>query len=167
MKIVAPTIELWPQLIEFYQRLTEEDTMINRYDNINPQEEKQKLELKIKEIETGNGIHFWAVDQNKIIGVCGISRKGGRSWHVGNVGLMIDRDFRREGIGRHLMEIILEKAKNIKLKIAILDLFAINKPAKKLYLKMGFRKYGCLPNGFYYQNKFIDKIEMFKNLEDK
>lgn len=163
--IIAPTMELLPQLIEFYKRLTEEDAMINRYENLKLDEEKRKLESKIQEIEAGNAVAIWAILDKKIVGTCNISRLGGRSRHVGKLGVMIDRDFRREGIGQFLMEHTLNNVGKIDIKIAILDSFVNNEPALSLYRKVGFREYGRLPKALLWRGKYYDAINMYKEIQ--
>jgi RimJ/RimL family protein N-acetyltransferase len=108
----------------------------------------------------------WAVYDGKIIGQCDFRCGGTRDWHTCTIGLMIDRDFRGEGIGRFLFENILKKAREMKIQIAKLYIFDDNKIAKKLYQKLGFQEFARLPKGFYRQDKFSDALQMYKVLND-
>jgi len=164
VSIIEPTMDLLDELIQFFHRLTEEDALINRYEDLAYEVEKRKLENKIEEIKHGDAFACWAVYKGKVVGICGTTRVGGRSKHVGNLGVMVDRDFRHEGIGRALMESVLENAKKLKLKIITLDSFENNEPAMALYEKLGFQVYGRLPKGLLWQNNFYDEIRMYKNL---
>lgn len=165
VEIVEPTMEWLPQLIEFYKRLTSEDAMINRYENLDIKIEKRKLENQIQEIKAGNRLTIVAVFDNQIAGRCNISRLGGRGWHVGKLGVMVDRDFRREGIGQFLMKFVLEKVKEMKIKIMTLDSFVNNEPALSLYRKFGFKEYGRLPKALLWRDKYYDEIRMYKEIQ--
>lgn len=165
IEIVVPTMELLPPLIKFYQRLTDEDAMINRYETLELDEEKKKLESKIQAIEAGNAVAIWAILGKEIVGTCDISRIGGRSRHVGKLGLMVDRNFRREGIGQFLLEYILGKAGKIDIKMATLDCFANNEPALSLYQKFGFQEYGRLPKALLWRGQYYDEISMYKEIQ--
>lgn len=163
--IVAPSMDQLGSIQRFYKRLTDEDAMINRYEVLDPKIEKIKLENKIREIANKNAIAVAAIYNNEIIGTCNISRIGGRGWHVANLGVMVDKDFRHEGIGQALMEFVLGKAKNLGLKIVTLDSFINNEPATSLYRKLGFVEYGRLPNAFLRQGQYFDEIKMYRQLD--
>ena len=77
---------------------------------------------------------------------------------------MVDQDFRSDGIGRHLLEKILEQTKKMKIKIVTIVVFGDNEIAITLYKKIGFKEYGRLPQGLYRQNHFSDTVEMYKVL---
>lgn len=164
VEIVEPSLDYLSMYQMFYKRLTAEDAMINRYENLDIDTEKRKLENKIAEIKANNAVAVAAIFDNQIVGTCNISRIGGRGWHVGNLGVMVDKDFRREGIGRFLMEFVLEKIKNMKIKIVTLDSFVINEPAIALYQKLGFQEYGRLPNAFLWRGKYYDEMKMYLEL---
>ena len=102
--------------------------------------------------------------ENKLIGICDISLGYGATSHVGDFGITVDKEYRGEGIGKILMELVIKKAiENIKgLKIITLEVFDINLIAKNLYKKFGFTEYGKLPNGLKRRGKFSDSILMYK-----
>lgn len=106
----------------------------------------------------------YSTSENKIVGQVDVHRGGTRDWHVGKIGLMVDKDFRQDGIGKFLLEYILKQSKKMGIKTAVLDSFADNIIAIAFYKKMGFREFARLPKGFYRKGKYSDKIEMYKNL---
>ena len=71
-----------------------------------------------------------------------------------------------KGLGKLLMKLVLEEAsKNIpNLKIVTLECFAENEKAINLYKSFGFIAYGRLPKGNYYKGRFVDDIQMYKNV---
>lgn len=165
IEIFLPQIEKLPALLSFVNRLVEEDTFLNLTGKPKTElEERYWLKNTISNIANRKSYLIWAVYQNKIVGSCGIDRGGTREWHVGKVGLMIDRDFRNEGIGRCLLEMILAQAKKMKIKIATLAMFSDNEVAIRLYQKLGFKEYGRLPGGLNRKDKFSDLVEMYKEI---
>src|SRR3989344_7263662 len=123
IEVIDPSHEQIFALVEFVNRLIKEDTFL-RFTG-QPKtfaEEKKWLEANLKNIQSGRTFLCWAVFEGKIIGSSDIVRGENRDWHVGRIGLMVDRDFRREGIGEFLLKFVLNQAKKMKIKIAILDL---------------------------------------------
>ena len=78
-----------------------------------------------------------------------------RERHTGGLGLMVHSGYQGRGIGRALMEAILDVADNwLMLKRVELSVFTDNRPAVRLYESMGFvvegtKKYAAVRNGRY------------------
>jgi len=150
-------------LLVFVNRLVEDDTFLTLTGRPKTRvEEEAWLKENLDYAKQGQGYMVWAIYDGKIIGQSDFRRGGTRDWHTCTIGLMIDRDFRGEGIGRFLLEHILKKAKEMKIKIAKLYLFDDNEIAKKLYQKFGFREFARLPKGFYRQGRYSDALQMYK-----
>jgi len=165
IEIWEPSMERLPALLEFVNRLVKEDTFLSFIGKPKILAEKESwLKDSIANMKTGRSFLVWAVFNDKVIGSSDIIRSGTRDGHVGKIGLMVDKDFRRDGVGRFLLDFILKKASQMKIKMATLDLFSDNMIAISLYQKLGFKEYGRLPNGLFRKNKYSDKIEMYKNL---
>lgn len=166
VEIWEPSIERLDDLLEFVNRLVEEDTFLSLTGKPKTiEEERLWLKSNIQNIKAGKTILVWAIYDNKIIGQCDIVRGGTRDFHVGQIGLMVDQDFRGEGIGRFLIEFILEQAKKMQgLKIVKLFIFSDNEIAIDLYQKLGFKEFARLPDGFYRKGKYSDALQMYKNL---
>lgn len=165
VEIHLPTLEKVDALLEFVNRLTREDTFLSLTGKPKTLvEEETWIKNTILNMKAGRSFACWAVFNGKIIGSTDVNRGGTRERHVGKIGLMVDQDFRRDGIGGYLLEYVLEKASKMGVKIVSLDVFSDNIIAIKLYEKFGFQKYALLPKGLYRQGKFSDKIEMYKDL---
>jgi RimJ/RimL family protein N-acetyltransferase len=166
INIFQPSMDRLPELLKFINRLVAEDTYLNLSGRAKTFEEEERwLKGTLTEIKTGKNILFWACYEDTIVGSVNILHGYERSWHVGKIGLMIDKDFRREGIGKFLLELILEKAKDFDIRIATLEVFSDNVAAISLYEKVGFRVYGRLPKGLFRKGKFSDTIEMLKEVK--
>jgi len=74
-------------------------------------------------------------------------------------GMYIRPDHRAAGIGRTLVEAIIEHARQ---HVELLQLFVIadNLPARRLYAKLGFVEYGIERNATKYQGQYHDDVLM-------
>lgn len=163
--IVLASMEGLQALTNFVNRLSKEDTFLNfTGETYSLEMEKNWLQNALNEIKFKKNFIIWAVHDGKIIGNVDVKVGRSREPHVGTIGLMVDKDFRGQGLGKELLKIILAQAKKMGLKIVELNLFSDNIAAINLYKKMGFNEYGKLPDGFFRQGKYSDKIYMYKKL---
>ena len=74
-------------------------------------------------------------------------------------GMYVRPDHRAAGIGRTLVEAIIEHARQ---RVELLQLFVIadNLPARRLYANLGFVKYGIERNATKYQGQYHDDVLM-------
>lgn len=109
-----------------------------------------------------------------------IAEIGGR--HIGNASLMSAGGFKRYrhrceiaialyqeycglGIGKAMLEMVLDIAKKSGYEQAELEVIANNKPAIALYEKLGFQKYGTFPDNMKYADgSYVDAYWMMKKL---
>ncbi len=107
-----------------------------------------------------------AIVDEKIVGISDVELKSDAKCHVGSFGISIDIDYRGDGIGKELMEVVIEESieKLNGLKIIELEVFGQNKIAQNLYKKMGFIEYGRLPKSLKRRGKFDDAILMYKKI---
>jgi len=165
--IIEPTADLLDEILEFVNALAHEDTFLTFHPGkmITRDEEEGWLKNNLEAIKNQSLLIYWAISNGKIAGVVEIRRGNSvREWHIGTIGLMVDQNFRGEGLGRFLLEFILKKAKELGIRTAIVTLFSDNEIAKNLYKKIGFVEYGVLPDGVYRKNEFSDHILMYKRV---
>ncbi len=129
--------------------------------------EKKFLRERLLQIKENCGVMLLVFSDATLIGVSGINLGTGAKQHIGDFGISIARDFRGQGIGTLLMQLVLSEAKKrLKgMKIIMLGVFAKNPRAITLYKKFGFRKYGSLPKGLLHRGKFIDEYFMYRRIE--
>lgn len=99
---------------------------------------------------------FVAEVDSKVVGMAGLEvHQSPRKSHVGRVGIMVARESQGIGIGRRLMEEVLDLADNWLLLVRVeLDVFASNGGAIRLYESLGFvkegvRRFGAARCGHY------------------
>jgi|RhiMetdeSRZDD1v2_1073273.scaffolds.fasta_scaffold43072_9 ribosomal protein S18 acetylase RimI-like enzyme len=69
----------------------------------------------------------------------------GRAGHIGNAGYMVHPDFRRQGIGRALVEHSIEEAPRHGFDALMFNLVFESNPARYLYEGFGFKAVGRVP----------------------
>ena len=162
-----PLLEDLEQLLNYFNNISKEQTFI-RYqgEQLTLSEEKKYLESLLEKIEKKEAVKLFAFYQNQLIALADIKLLDKTSNHVGVFGITVNIQFRGEGIGKTLMNLVIEEAKkNIpKLKIITLGVFANNPVACSIYSNMGFTKYGKLPKGILHKKKYVDHIFMYKNI---
>lgn len=156
------------ELHRYINELSKEKTFISfQGEEISLKDEKAYVNSQLKKIRENNSIQLVVEINNKIEGVSGIDTKGRVNTHVGIFGISISKNFRGQGIGKKLIETVLDECrKKLKhIKIVHLECFANNETACTLYKSVGFKEYGRLPKGISYQNGFVDEILMYYNIQ--
>ncbi|MEI6039786.1 MAG: GNAT family protein [Candidatus Berkelbacteria bacterium] len=167
VQIVEPTMDLLDEVLAFANKLAKENTFLS-FDpgkKIMREDEEKWLATQIERNTKGISSLRWVIFDGKIIGSVDIYHgMNVREYHIGTIGIMVDRDFRGEGLGTFLMEMIFDCGRKMGLRTAILDVFSDNEPARALYAKVGMKEYGILPDGLYRNKRFSDKIMLSKRL---
>jgi len=152
---------------EYINQLSKEQTFITyQGEEITPQEETEHLKKVLENIEKKKSVQLLVFFDNKLIGISGIETKDRVSAHQGIFGISIAKEYRGEGVGTKLMELLIDEAiKNLpQLRIITLGVFESNRLAMGMYKKFGFKKFGTLPEGILYKGKYIDHVYMYKNV---
>jgi predicted acetyltransferase len=140
-----PAINDLQMLTDFINKASKEKTFINfQGTKIKLEDEKKWLESTIKKNKSKEKIYLMAFVDNKLAGASDIELDNFTKRHNGVFGIIIDDNYRGEGIGEALMKLVISEAKkNIKeLKIIVLECFAPyfdhpkNYLAEKLFLNL-------------------------------
>lgn len=161
-----PTINDAEILMNYINKLSLEKTFIlMQGEQKTLEDEKGWIESFIK--NKNKVVIVLAFIKNKLIGVSDISLKTGAKNHIGSFGITIAKEYRSEGIGKKLMELVIsESIKKIKgLRIIELEVFGDNLIAQNLYKKMGFVEFGRLVKGIKHKGKFVDAVLMYKKVK--
>jgi ribosomal protein S18 acetylase RimI-like enzyme len=109
-----------------------------------------------------------AFDGGRLVGVGGLKRETRlKEKHKGIIwGLYVDPEFRNRGVAREIMQRLVEQARAMTdLVFVKLTVLASNEPAKRLYEKLDFIKFGCEPKALLIEGKLFDEDYMLLALE--
>ena len=101
------------------------------------------------------------------VGNCSLMRAGPqlRYRHRCSVGIALYREFWGRGIGRLLMEAVLDAARRVGYEQAELEAVSGNVRAIALYESLGFETYATLPRNMKYKDgSYADNVWMMKRL---
>ncbi len=127
--------------------------------------ESDWLSQKLAATEKGEVIQVVAEINDHVIATTDVTMKTGARSHVGDIGIIILKDFRDIGIGSEMLKQLLTRAREQSIKIVTLSVFATNSRAKHVYEQLGFRECGRIPGEIYKNGQYIDRITMVKILD--
>lgn len=112
--------------------------------------------------ELTNPLSLWvvAVDGQTVAGYVGSQSVMGEA---DMMNLAVATKYRRSGVGRQLVDCLVEHLRDNKVSCITLEVRASNDPAKTLYESCGFTQVGCRPN--YYSNPKEDALILRKEWE--
>ncbi|CAI8732113.1 putative acetyltransferase [Brevibacillus sp. IT-7CA2] len=126
---------------------------------VTPDEQKENIK---RCLETHNQLFLIAEVDGRIVG--NLTFRGGirsRTQHVGEFGISVLKEFWGSGVGRLLLESLLEWAKQSKVIRKInLKVRSDNDSAIRLYKKLGFKELGTLTREFLIGDTFYDCLYM-------
>jgi RimJ/RimL family protein N-acetyltransferase len=150
---------------DFINSLVKEKALISRNENVTLKDEEKFLKGSLVNMKKKKNFHLVAEDKNKnlIVGITSIFLCSGVLSHVGNLGILVRKDYRGKGLGKFMLkEIIRLSKKGLKPrpKVIRLSVFPNNKPAIKLYRKFGFKTVAKIPRQFEYKGRLLDEVIM-------
>ncbi len=133
--------------------------------NLTVEDEAKYIEARSN---TDRAIMFAAIIDGKIVGSAFIEGKDPftKTKHKAELGINIDKDYWRLGIGKALMQACIECAKQAKFEQIVLEVIGDNTAAINLYKAFGFVEYGRNPKGF--KSKYSgwqEEVLMYLDLE--
>jgi len=167
LEIREPRAADLDSLIYYINEFSDERTFILwQGEHVTHQQEKEYIESLLKCLTSSTCVHLLVLDGNKVVGAGGVKSADRVRSHVVELNIALLKKYRANGFGEQLLLKVIDDAKkNIKgLKILTLEVFGCNVVGKNLYRKIGFKKYGVLPNGIKWRGKFVDVEYMYLEL---
>jgi RimJ/RimL family protein N-acetyltransferase len=127
-------------------------------------EEKRYVQDSLARMKKKEKIHLVATVGDRIVGSAEIRRGEKRKHHMGEIGLAILPSHRGQGLGKHLMELLISEGKRIGLRMVMLRCFENNTVALALYKKHGFVECGMLPEAFNFRGMYIGEVTLYRNI---
>ena len=99
------------EMLNFINELSDERTFI-RYQGEHEtlESEKKYLESRLEEISNKKAVHLLVFHDNKLVGASDIHMRDKTEKHIGVLGIIVAKNFRREGIGKILIDLIIKEA---------------------------------------------------------
>jgi RimJ/RimL family protein N-acetyltransferase len=98
-----------------------------------------------------------AAADSQVVGFCDILPNPAKGFtHVGRLGMGVRSDWRRQGIGRRMLEACLSLARGVGLEKVELEVFADNAAAIRLYESVGFSQEGIRVRGRKLETRYQD-----------
>ncbi len=154
-------------LHRYINNLSKEQTYVTfQGETISLKKEQEFLDYQLNRIDQKQAVLLLLDVDGVVEGVAGIDLNDHTSSHVGVMAISMSKDFRGQGIGGLFLDKLIDEAKKClsDMKLITLSVFAVNKAAINLYQRFGFNEYGRLPGGIVYRDKFVDQIEMCKEV---
>mgnify|MGYP003373757332 FL=1 len=140
--------------------------LLREPDEITLSIEQEQDFIKAKK-DSENEILLIAEIEGKHIGNCSLMSVGGfrRYRHRCEIAIALYQEYCGLGIGKAMLEMLLDIAKQVGYEQAELEVIANNKSAIALYEKLGFQKYGTIPDNMKYADgSYADAYWMMKKL---
>ncbi|WP_409288256.1 GNAT family N-acetyltransferase [Peribacillus sp. SCS-37] len=128
-------------------------------------EEEKGLPLEVTErrFSQENSFTFGAFEENRLIGSVSLVRETKRKFqHRASIFAMyVQKEYRRKGAGRKLMEAAIGKARSLEgLEQLLLTVVSSNAGAKNLYAGLGFTVYGEDKRALKLEAEYFDETLM-------
>ncbi len=137
------------QLVEYPNDLNKELSIIEQY------------------LSSSNSILLIAEFDNEAIGNIDLTGNvRSKLSHTAMIGMGIKEEWRNQGLGRALIESVLDWAKNhSELKLIWLDVYASNELGYNLYKNTGFIVSGIIKDFFKEEHGYNDKVQMYQRIK--
>jgi RimJ/RimL family protein N-acetyltransferase len=126
-------------------------------------------QARLREGPNPSGLVLGAWEDGKMAGVVGLSfETREKTRHKARLfGMYIPERFRRSGLGRRLVQAVLDQAKSRQaVKLVQLTVTHGNQAAQSLYEKSGFIRFGLEPFAVAVDDQFLYKVHMWRSLEN-
>lgn len=106
-----------------------------------------------------------AFEGAEILGVAGLrTNQGPKESHKGMlVGMYVRPQARNRGVGRRLVEAVMEVARRRGVELLQLAVVSDNEPARRLYARLGFVEYGIEKKSLKQGGRYTDEVLMVKD----
>ncbi len=161
-----PILEDVDELTRYANILSSENTYITMSGEVFTREEELGyINRWLEEMAKGDRIQLFAFADNELVAnaeVRRVTKSRTRSLHIGEIAISIAKGWRGQGLGREILKILIEEAKNtLKLRLVMLTVFANNTRALNLYTSLGFIRAGEMPGAIWYKGEYIGQVYLY------
>ena len=153
-------------LINFLKKVTGETRFLMMESDEADLSLEDEYEFLKKHNESDGAMLIMGFLDGEHVGNCSFTRVSGsrRYNHRANIGIALLQKFTGQGIGRIMLNVMLDEIKKLGFEQAELIVIDHNDRAKHLYESLGFKECGRYPNANKYDDgTYADDILMVKN----
>ncbi|MCP3026797.1 GNAT family N-acetyltransferase [Halobacillus sp. A5] len=137
--------------------LTNPDAFLTTYE-----QEKQRpdpINFTAERLDSPNSKTVGAFDQDQLVGIATLTQeRHPKCLHKGSiVGVYVTAAHRRSGTAEKMMKELIEKASSFKIEIIQIGVVTNNKPAVRLYEKLGFRVFATERHAIKLHDRYLDE----------
>ena len=148
-------------LRDFINSFVAENALILYGKKMSLGQEREFQKSKAKEIDAKNCIFVLCWKDGMLIGNSDATKGKLKQSHNASFGLVVKKGFRGMGIGGKLLSLAMKEArKSLKAKNLWIDYIDGNRPARKLYEKLGFREVARMEGYVKHAGKYRDRVIM-------
>ncbi|MDD8049145.1 MAG: GNAT family N-acetyltransferase [Thomasclavelia sp.] len=112
-------------------------------------------------IDSEKNVMLLGFVEDKIVSVGSLTTSSSKRLdHHTNLGISVLKEYWHMGIGKMMVEELIDYAKNHKIEIIDLEVKADNVNAISLYKKLGFKEFGYYKDYFKIDNEYFDAVYM-------
>jgi len=160
----APKWSDLDDMLEFINSLVEEGANILADTKQTRESETDWLARLLTSLEKDKQVVVVAEVDGRFVGQTEVTPKGGRSRHVGTIGIALKDGYRDVNIGSELMREAEAQSRRLGLEILQLEVFASNDRALHVYEKAGYSEAGRWTREIKKDGAYIDAILMSKEI---
>lgn len=124
-------------------------------------QEAQYIRQILDRIEKDEAVNIVAEVDGKIVANGGVARgKYSDTSRHGSLGLTVSSAYRRQGIGRRMIQTLLTESRRLGLKSIDVEFLATNKSAQEAYTRAGFKRAGIIPRKIFRNGEYSDAMIM-------
>jgi ribosomal protein S18 acetylase RimI-like enzyme len=128
----------------------------------------ETIAQRLRDVPQGN-FYLGAFEDGNLIGMASFFRETGlKDRHKGRIyGVYVTSAQRAQGVGRALMAVLLERAKqDPSLEQILISVASGQSAAKRLYQSCGFETYGTEPNALKVGSTYVDEDHMVLRVKE-
>lgn len=131
------------ELFEFFARVPREDRLFLREDV----SERETIEAWVRDLDYDRVLPLVAEARGRIVADATLHRRK-MSWtsHIGKVRVVIDREYRGQGLGSKLIGALIEIGRDAGLDKLVVELMVTQHTALRAFERLGFERAAVLPN---------------------
>ena len=130
------------------------------------EEDKRPIEASEKRLDSEHSLFWGAFEDGQLCGMVGLERETrAKNRHKATVvGMYVASEHSNGGIGRALVDVLLEEARREGIELLVLTVTEGNAAASALYESAGFRSFGIEPRAIKVDGQAFGKNHMYLDL---